>query len=223
MMKPIRIVLADDHWLMRDETRRILEQYPDLKVVGEAEDGQQAMELIEQLQPDVVILDIRMPKLSGIEVVQGMKERSPDTKALILTAYDDDAYILSLIEAGALGYLLKTTRENELIDAVRRVHLGETVLQPAIANKIAHLWRQNQQSTRQEPFNKLSLREQEVLKLVTKGLRNKAIADELSISDRTVEAHLNSIFAKLGVSSRVEAVLYALSRHIVSLEEEDSP
>ncbi len=221
MMKPIRIVLADDHWLMRDETRRLLEQYPDLKVVGEAEDGQQAIELIEQLQPDVVILDIRMPKLNGIKVVQGMKERSPDTKALILTAYDDDAYILSLIEAGALGYLLKTTRADELIDAVRRVHLGETVLQPAIANKIAHLWRQNQQSTRQEPFNKLSLREQEVLQFVTKGLRNKAIADELSISDRTVEAHLNSIFAKLGVSSRVEVVLYALSRHIVSLEEED--
>ena len=221
-MKLIRIVLADDHWLMRDETRRIFEQYPDLKVVGEAEDGRQAMELIEQLQPDVVILDIRMPELSGIEVVRGMKERSPGTKALILTAYDDDAYILNLIEAGALGYLLKTTRTDELIDAVRRVHLGETVLQPAIANKIAHLWRQNQQSTRQEGFNKLSIREQEVLQLVTKGLRNKAIADELNISDRTVEAHLNSIFAKLGVSSRVEVVLYALSRHIVSLEEEDS-
>ncbi len=132
-MDPIRIVLADDHWLMRDGTRHILEECPDLRVVGDAEDGQQALELIERLQPDVAILDIRMPQLNGIEVIQQMKERSPNTKVLILTAYDDDDYILALMEAGAIGYLLKTARPSELIDAVQRVHLGEPVLHPAIA------------------------------------------------------------------------------------------
>ena len=221
-MEPIRIVLADDHWLMRDETRRILEQYPDLRVVGEAEDGQQALEQIEHLQPDIAILDIRMPKLSGIEVVRKMKERSPATKALILTAYDDDEYILALMEAGALGYLLKTTRANELIDAVQRVHLGEAVLHPAIAVKVARLWRRQQDATGREPSEQLSPRELEVMQLAAKGLRNKAIADKLNISGRTVEGHFNSIFAKFGVSSRIEAVLYALSRHVVTLEEEDS-
>ncbi len=220
-MEPIRIVLADDHWLMRDETHRILEQHPDLKVVGEAEDGQQALELVERLQPDIAILDIRMPKLSGIEVVRRMKERSPDTKALMLTAYDDDEYILALMEAGALGYLLKTARANELIDAVQRVHLGETVLHPAIAAKMARLWA-GRYSTGRESFGKLSPRELEVIQLAAQGLRNKAIADRLNLSARTVEGYFNSIFTKLNVSSRVEAVLYALSRHVVTLEEGDN-
>ncbi len=221
-MEPIRIVLADDHWLMRDETRRILEQHPNLKVVGEAEDGQQALELLERLQPDVIILDIRMPRLNGIEVVQRMKEHSPDTKALMLTAYDDDDYILALMKAGALGYLLKTARQNELIDAVQRVHLGEPVLHPAIAVKVARLWVQNRDPTGLKPTSQLSPRELEVIQLAAKGLRNKAIADQLNISARTVEGHFNSIFTKLNVSSRVEAILYALSRHVVTLEERDS-
>ena len=217
-MELIRIVLADDHWLMRDETRRILEQSPDLKVVGEAEDGQQALELVERLQPDIAILDIRMPKLSGIEVVRQMKERAPNTKALMLTAYDDDDYILALMEAGASGYLLKTTRANELIDAVQRVYLGEPVLQPEIAAKVARLWGRNRDSTPQELAEQLTPRELEVLQLAAKGFRNKAIADQLNISSRTVETHFNSIFNKFGVSSRIEVVLYALSRHIVTLE-----
>lgn len=217
-MELIQIVLADDHWLMRDETRRILEQSPNLKVVGEAEDGQQALELVERLQPDIAILDIRMPKLSGIEVVRQMKERAPNTKALMLTAYDDDDYILALMEAGALGYLLKTTRGNELIDAVQRVYLGEPVLQPAIAAKVARLWVRNRDSTTQKLAEQLTPRELEVLQLAAKGFRNRAIADQLNISSRTVETHFNSIFNKLGVSSRVEAVLYALSRQIATLE-----
>jgi DNA-binding NarL/FixJ family response regulator len=220
-MEPIRIVLADDHWLMRDETRRILAQHPDLSVVGEAEDGLEALELVGRLQPDVAVLDIRMPKLSGIEVIDRMKERSPDTKALILTAYDDDDYILALMEAGALGYLLKTARANELIDAVQRVHLGETVLHSTIAAKVARLWSRNRDSTRQEVAEQITPREKEVLQLAAKGLRNKAIADRLNISGRTVEGHFNGIFAKFGVTSRVEAILYAISQRMVTLEEGD--
>ena len=220
-MEPVRIVVADDHWLMRDGTCHILEQCPDLKVVGDAEDGQHALELIERLQPDIAILDIRMPKLNGIEVVRRMKDHSPNTKALMLTAYDDDDYIIALMEAGALGYLLKTARPSELIDAVQRVHQGEPVLHPSIAMKVARLWARLQDSTGQDVSGQLSPREREVLQLAANGLRNKAIADNLSISVRTVEGHFHSIFAKLSVSSRIEAVLCALSRHIVTLEEED--
>lgn len=220
-MEPIRIVLADDHFLIREGTRHILEQCLDLKVVGDAEDGEQALELIERLQPDVAILDIRMPKLNGIDVVRRMKECSPNTEALILTAYDDDEYILALMAAGALGYLLKTARPSELIDAVQRVDRGEPVLHPVIAVKVARLWARLRNSTGQELAEPLSAREREVLQLAANGLRNKAIADKLSISVRTVEGHFHSIFAKLGVSSRIEAVLYAISHHIVTTEDEN--
>ncbi len=220
-MQPIRIVIADDHWLMRDGTRHILEQCPDLTVVGDAEDGQQALELVERLQPDVAILDIRMPKLNGIEVIKRMKELAPNTKPLVLTAYDDDDYILAVMEAGALGYLLKTARPSELIDAIQRVHQGEPVLHPVIAMKVARLWSHLQNSTGQGLFAQLSTREREILQMAADGFRNKAIADKLCLSVRTVEGHFHSIFAKMGVSSRVEAVLYAVSKHIVTLEEGD--
>lgn len=219
-MEPIRIVLADDHWLMRDGTRHILEQCSDLKVVGDAEDGQHALELIEHLQPDVAILDIRMPKINGVDVVRRMKEIAPNTEALMLTAYDDDDYILALMTAGALGYLLKTARPSELIEAVQRVHQGEAVLHPAIAIKVARLWERLRKSSGPE-FSQLSPREREVLQLAVNGLRNKAIGDKLNISVRTVEGHFHSIFTKLSVSSRTEAVLYAVSQHIVTREEGD--
>lgn len=219
-MEPIRIVLADDHWLMRDGTRHILEQCSDLKVVGDAEDGQHALELIEHLQPDVAILDIRMPKINGVDVVRRMKEIAPNTEALMLTAYDDDDYILALMTAGALGYLLKTARPSELIEAVQRVHQGEAVLHPAIAIKVARIWERLRKSSGPE-FSQLSPREREVLQLAVNGLRNKPIGDKLNISVRTVEGHFHSIFAKLGVSSRTEAVLYAVSQHIVTREEGD--
>ncbi len=220
-MKPIRIVVAEDHSLMREGTRHALEQDPGLTVVGEAEDGERALALIERLQPDVAILDIRMPKLNGIEVVRRMKDCCPNTKALILTAYDDEDYILALMEAGASGYLLKTVQTRELVESVRSVHSGEAILHPAIAAKVARLWAQRGISGKQGPAEQLSSRELEVLKLAAKGLRNKAIADSLGISVRTVEGHFNSIFVKLDASSRIEAVLQAVSRHIVTLEEGD--
>src|SRR4030042_6147185 len=127
-MELIRIVLAEDHSLVREGTRRIIEQYPDLKVIGEANDGQEALELVEKLQPDIAILDIRMPKFSGIDVVRAIKERLLNTKTLILTSYDDDEYILSLMEIGASGYLLKPAREHDLIEAIRNIHQGESVI-----------------------------------------------------------------------------------------------
>ncbi len=214
-MDQIRILLADDHPLVSEGTRRILEQNSRLTIVGSADNGQDALELAKSLQPDVAILDIRMPKLNGIEVVRRIKDYSPGTKTLILTAYDDDDYILALMEAGATGYLLKTSRPEELINAVERVHQGNTVLDPAIMMKVAHLWA----NYRDKPANPLSAREHEILKLAAEGLRNKAIAENLSISIRTVEGHFNSIFAKLQVNSRVEAILFAVSQNMVKLKE----
>ncbi len=219
-MSQIRIVLAEDHALVREGTRRILERHPDLVVVGEAGDGEQALELVQRLRPDVAILDIRMPKLSGIDVVRRMREYAPDTKALMLTAYDDDDYILALMESGASGYILKTARASELVEAVRTVHQGEPVLDPAIAMKVARLWRDRTAGAESRPVQDLSAREREVVVLAAKGLRNKAIADQLGISVRTVEGHFNNILAKLGLSSRTEAALYAISRRWVILEED---
>lgn len=220
-MELMRIVLADDHWLMREGTRVILEQCSDMEVVGEAEDGEEALELIGRLKPDVAIIDIRMPKMNGIEVVQRMKETSPSTAALMLTAYDDDDYILALMEAGALGYLMKTTRTSELIDAVRRVRHGEPVLDSVIARRVAQLWAKQHGPADEGHSDQLSPREMTVLELATRGLRNRVIAEELSISVRTVEGHFRGILAKLGVTSRVEAVLYALSHNLVTLADSE--
>lgn len=219
-MDTIRIVLAEDHALVREGTRRILEQYPNLKVVGEAGDGQQALDLIKHLQPDILISDIRMPVLTGVEVVRRMKEYSPSTKALMLTAYDEDDYILALMEAGASGYLLKTARAGELVEAVNSVYAGEMVIQPAIAAKVARLWVRDRSANERVTPEQLSGRERETLQFAASGMRNKAIADKLNISVRTVEGHFTSIFAKLGVSSRIEAVLYAMSHHLVASGEE---
>lgn len=217
--KAISIVLAEDHSLMREGTRHILEKYPDLKVVGEAGDGEQALELICHLQPDVAVLDIRLPKLNGIEVTRRINDFCSHTRVLILSAYDDDDYILAAMEAGATGYLLKTARVAELVDSIRSVHLDEPFLHPAIAAKVARLWAQRNISEKKP--TELSPREVEMLELAAKGLRNKTIADQLNISVRTVEGHFNSIFTKLNVSSRTEAVLYAISNHLVTLEKND--
>jgi len=221
-MPQIRVILADDHKLMREGTRRALEQFPGLNVVGEANDGEQALELTKALRPDLAVLDIRMPKLNGVEVVRLLKQVSPETKTLMLTAYDDDDYVLAAMEAGASGYLLKTTGAKGLADAIQRVHEGESVLDPAIAAKVARLWSRYRDMARSDRYQDLSLREREVLGLSARGLRNKAIADKLGISVRTVEGHFNSIFAKLHVGSRLEAVLYAVSKHVIKLDDKDA-
>jgi len=219
-VEKITIVLAEDYAIIREGTRRLLEQYPDLEVVGEAQDGQESLELIRRYQPDIAILDIRMPKLNGIDVVREIKKHSPRTRALMLTAHDDDVYIMALMKAGASGYLLKTAHEKELVDSIRMIHAGEPVLDPGIAMKVARLWAQR--SREESPpgsTQPLSLRELEVLELAAAGSRNKVIAEKLNISVHTVEGHFNVIFSKLGVSSRTEAVMQAIARHLISLEE----
>lgn len=218
-MDKIKILIADDHAVVREGTRQILEEEPDLEVVAEAVDGEEAIKLADSLRPDLVIIDISMPKVDGIEATRQIKALYPAMAVLVLTAYDDDQFVFSLLEAGAAGYLLKSVRGKELIDAVRQVHAGESVLHPTIARKVLNRFvtAPDQSSIRKEKI--LSERETEVLRLATQGLNNQGIADKLCLSLRTVQAHLGHIFNKLQVSSRTEAVVKALKEGWISLED----
>ena len=219
-MDEIKILIADDHAVVREGTRQILEREPDLKVVDEAADGEEAVRMAGSCKPDVAIIDIAMPKVDGIEVTRQIKALYPDIAVLILTAYDDDQFVFSLLEAGAAGYLLKSVRGHELIDAVRAVYAGESVLHPAIARKVLNRFvPASGKAIGQKPLEVLSEREMDVLKLATRGLSNQDIANELCLSLRTIQAHLGHIFNKLQVSSRTEAVVRALKEGWVSLDD----
>jgi len=214
----IKILIADDHALVRDGTRQILEHEQDLKVVAEAGDGEETVELATRFKPDVAIVDISMPKLDGIEATRQIKALCPSIAVLILTAYDDEQFIFSLLEAGAAGYLLKSIRGRELVDAVRAVYAGESVLHPSVARKVLDRFIPSPGKPRKrESQEVLSGREMEVLRLVTRGLSNKDIADDLCLSTRTVQAHLGRIFNKLNVGSRTEAMVCALKEGWVTL------
>jgi NarL family two-component system response regulator LiaR len=216
----IKILIADDHAVVRDGTRRILEQEADLGVVAEASDGEEAVSLATRFKPDVAIIDIAMPKLDGIEATRQIKALCPAVTVLILTAYDDDQFIFSLLEAGAAGYLLKSVRGQELIDAVRAVHAGESVLHPSIARKVLNRFVLAPDKPQEKaPLEILSEREMEVIRLATRGLSNQDIAEELHLSIRTVQGHLGHIFNKLQVSSRTEAVVRALKEGWVTLDD----
>ena len=219
-MAKIKILIADDHAVVREGTRRILEQEPDMEVVGEAGDGEEAVNLAASLKPDVAIIDIAMPKLDGIEATKRIKATWPSINVLILSAYDDDQFIFSLLEAGAAGYLLKSIRSRELIDAIRAVYSGESVLHPSIARKVLNRFVSTSGKPEgQEPSGMLSDREIEVLKLAAKGLSNQDIAERLYLSIRTVQGHLGHIFNKLQVGSRTEAVVRALKKGWVTLDD----
>ena len=219
-MAKIKVLIADDHAVVREGTRRILEQEPDMEVVGEAGDGEEAVNLATSLKPDVAIIDIAMPKLDGIEATKRIKAAWPSINILILSAYDDDQFIFSLLEAGAAGYLLKSIRSRELIDAIRAVYSGESVLHPSIARKVLNRFvSASGKPEGQEPLGVLSDREMEVLKLAAKGLSNQDIAEKLCLSIRTVQGHLGHIFNKLQVGSRTEAVVRALKEGWVTLDD----
>jgi len=219
-MEKIRILLADDHVVVRQGTRELLEREEDLEVVAEAGDGEEAVQLAASQRPDVAIMDISMPKLNGIEATKQIKAIHPATAVLVLTAYDDDQYIFALLEAGAAGYLLKNVRAEELVDAVRAVHVGESVLHPAIARKVINRFaRPKEERDADIAVEQLTERELEVLKLAAKGMTNREIAQELVISVRTVQVHLTNVFGKIGVGSRTEAVLYGLREGWLTLED----
>ena len=219
-MGKIRILIADDHAVVREGTRQILEQEDDLDVVAEASDGEQAVRLTGDKKPDVAIIDIAMPRVDGIEATKQIKALYPATAVLILSAYDDDQFVFNLVEAGAAGYLLKSIRGRELVDAVRAVFNGESVLHPTIARKVLNRLAPASGEPREHKLvDMLSEREMEVLKLATQGLSNQSIASELYLSLRTVQAHLGHIFNKLQVSSRTEAVVRALKEGWITLDD----
>ena len=205
---PIRVLLADDHAVVRAGIRQFLEQANDIEVIAEADDGEMAKTLIEQHQPNVAVLDIQMPKVSGIDVTRWVRSHYHNIGVLILTAYDDDPYVMAVLQAGANGFVLKTASPREIIRAVRDVSAGRSALDATIIQKMmAHIAEERQRP----PVEKLTERELEVLTLVGKGYTNRAIGVQLGISDRTVQGHLAHIFSKLQAGSRTEAVMRAVS------------
>ena len=204
----IRILLADDHHIVRAGIRQLLESAQDIQVIAEAGDGEEAQALIQKHKPDVAVLDIQMPKASGIEVTRWVRSHLPGVGVLILTAYDDEPYVMAVLQAGANGYVLKTAKTEELIQAVRDVHEGKSALDPSITQKLmSNLFKRSEKT----PIESLTDRELDVLRLAAKGFTNKAIGAQLNISDRTVQGHLAHIFAKLQATSRTEAVMRGVS------------
>lgn len=211
----IRVVLADDHAVVRKGIREFLEEDPAIRIVAEASDGEEAIALVAREKPDVAVFDIQMPKLNGIEATRRVKKEFPHTRVLMLTAYDDDPYIFAALQAGANGYLLKTARSDELVHAVHAIAAGESALSPSVTKKLVA---RATSSSPGEVIEPLTEREMEILRFAAKGLGNKQIGAALSISDRTVQGHLANIYAKLHVSTRTEAVMFAVREKWIVLE-----
>jgi len=221
MSSRIRILIADDHTLFRHGLRRILSDYDDLFVVAEAADGGEAVVLVERLQPDVVLMDVRMPGLSGPEATHRIRTAHPNTQVIMLTVSDRDEDLFASVKAGARGYLLKNAETAELIEAIRRVHAGEAVIAPPLAVRLLEEFgalaeQATATSESVEPaVDKLTEREVEVLRLVAQGLGNKEIADRLNLSEHTVKSHLRHILDKLHLRSRAHAAAYAVRAGLV--------
>ncbi len=208
--------------VVREGIRELIQREEDMEIVGEAGDGEEAVQLAEQLKPDIILMDIAMPKLNGIEATQRIKISHPSISVLVLTAYDNEEFIFALLEAGAAGYLLKNVRSRELLNAIRAVYDGESVLHPVIANKVfSRLQLGKRKHSEQERGELLTDRELEVLRLGAQGLANKEIATGLFLGERTIQTHWRNIFNKLGVSSRTEAIMYGLRKGWISMNQEE--
>jgi DNA-binding NarL/FixJ family response regulator len=218
-MNKIRVMLVEDHVLMREGTRELLEREEDLCVVAQAGDGQEAVLLAAEHHPDVILMDIALPRLNGLEATKQIKAADPQSAILVLSAYDDDEYVLAFLEAGAAGYLLKSVSALELVNAIRAIYAGESVLHPTITRKvIGYLSEPHTTRQQEQPSAPLTDRELQVLQLAAGGRTNREIGNLLSISARTVQVHLSNVFGKLEVGSRTEAVLYAVRQGWLSLE-----
>jgi DNA-binding NarL/FixJ family response regulator len=214
MSEPIRIVVIDDHPVVRDGLIAMLSTQPDLAVVGEANDGPEAIRVVVRHNPDVVLLDLEMPGMDGVEVLQHLQAEQPNVRAIVFTAFDSDERIVSALQAGAKGYLLKGVPRNELFEAIRVVHRGGSLLQPVVASKLLAHMRKPAAPTLPEP---LTEREREVLDLLAQGKANKEIAAALVITERTVKFHISSIMGKLGAGNRTEVVSIAVQQGLIEL------
>jgi DNA-binding NarL/FixJ family response regulator len=213
----IGIIIADDHVVFRGGTRQILGDEADFEVLAEASNGQEAVRLCDQLRPRVVIMDVSMPVLDGIEATKQIKASNPDIAVLVLSAYDNDEFVFALLEAGAAGYLLKDVSGSEIINAVRAILRGESVLHPVIARKVMDRFFPTNNG-KKESERTLGERELEVLRLARDGMSNQEMADKLGLSLHTIESHMRHIFAKLEVGSRTEAILYAVKHGWMGIE-----
>jgi len=215
----IRVLLCDDHAVVREGTRRLLEEEPDIEVVGEASDGLEAVEMVRKLSPHVVAMDVSMPRMNGIEATRKIKEIAPSVAVLALTAYDDFAYVAGLLENGASGYILKSVKADEMVAAIRATALGESILDARVAKQVfERIAGHGASSSPARPAQEagagaaaaLTPKERQVLRMLASGRANKEIAHDLGLSPRTVQTHVASIFSKMGVASRTEAVVKAL-------------
>lgn len=214
----IRLLICDDHAVVRAGLRALIESKPDMELVGEAADGIEAVEKARELRPDVILMDLLMPRKGGVEAIGDIMRESPEARILVLTSFSEDDQAFPAIRAGAMGYIIKDSLPEELLGAIRDIHQGQPYLQPAIARR---LMQELGQAGASPPLTELlTEREIEVLKLVARGLANQEIADELVVSKRTVDSHTNSILTKLRLDNRTQAALYALRQGLVSLHDE---
>jgi len=217
MTRPIQVLVADDHAIVRKGIRALLATEPDIEVVGEAENGQEAVAEVERLEPDVILMDLVMPEMDGIEAIRHIMARQPEARILVLTSFTSDGKVFPAIKAGALGYLLKHCSPEELVQGIHQVYCGEPSLHPSIARRVL---RSLSDSSEQRPgVESLTKREVEVLQSVAQGRSNLEISKHLTISEATVRAHVSNILAKLNLCSRTQAALYALREGLASLDD----
>jgi DNA-binding NarL/FixJ family response regulator len=217
MKNTIRILLADDHTILRDGIRSLLEDETDMEVIGEAEDGHSAVKMTAQLAPDVVVMDIAMPLLNGLEATRQIKRNNAQVKVLILTMHENEEYIRQVLATGAMGYILKDAAARELLGAIRAVHRGEAVLSPAITRLVIEDYLRWGKPQPEPVSNGLSAREREVLQLIAEGYTNKQIGEILCISVKTVQAHRNNLMQKLDLHDRGELIKYAIQKKIIEI------
>jgi len=214
----VAVLLADDHPIVRQGLRHLLEAEPDVKIVGEASDGLQAVQLAEKFRPNVLIVDIMMPGLNGLEVVRQVKERSPATCSIVLSMQSADVYVVEALKAGALGYVLKETGPSELVNAVQQVLQGQRYLSPRLSERLIDAFIQTADEGSSDPYHTLTNREREVLQMASEGLTTSEIAKRLSISPRTAELHRGKMMTKLRLHNQTDLIRYALKRSILPLD-----
>ncbi len=217
-MQKIRVLVVDDHTIVRDGIRALLGLAGDIEVVGEAENGREALDGVRELVPDVVLMDVAMPTMDGLEATRRIHREFPQTKVLALTQYDDREYVFSVVEAGAQGFISKTAASSEVVSGIRAVHRGDSFLSPSVARLLVEHYREGAAVRKsQDPYGQLTDREREILKLLAEGYTGQEIADMLVISPKTVEGHKTNLMSKLDIHNRIDLVKYALRKGIISV------